>query len=168
MEGNPRMHLTAPDWLLPAINVISLVILIYFSALQLVLFGLLLLSFFDMRRRLAQNFYADYEALAKSHFTFPISVLVPSHNEESNVVEAVRSVLSLDYPQHEVIVINDGSTDETLDRLRREFKLTLRDTGYPKSLPIGGSIRGIEQAATHPKLVLLDKAHARHTADLKS
>jgi len=71
-----------------------------------------------MRRRLAQDFYADYEAVAKSHFTFPISVLVPSYNEEQNVVEAVRSVLALDYPQHEIIVINDGSTDDTLGRLR--------------------------------------------------
>jgi len=162
------MHFTAPDWLLPAINVISLVILIYFSALQLVLFGLLLLSFFDMRRRLAQNFYADYEALAKSHFTFPISVLVPAHNEESNVLEAVRSVLSLDYPQHEVIVINDGSTDGTLDRLRREFKLTLRDTVYRKSLPIEGAIRGIYRSPTHPNLLVIDKVHAGKSAALNA
>src|SRR6266404_1537663 len=111
---------TAPDWLMPTINVISFVILIYFSALQLVLFGLLILSFLDMRRRLAQNFYADYEAVAKSHFAFPISVLVPAHNEEATVVNAVRSVLSLDYPQHEVIVINDGSTDGTLQALVAE------------------------------------------------
>src|SRR5881397_1525905 len=101
---------TASPWLMDAINTTSLVILIYFSALQLVLFGLLILSYFDMRRRLAQNFYADYEAVAKSHFTFPITVLVPAYNEEPNVAAAVRSVLSLDYPQHEVIVINDGST----------------------------------------------------------
>src|SRR5437867_13325263 len=119
-----------PHWLMSAVNVVSLVILIYFSALQLVLFGLLILSFFDMRRRLAQNFYADYEAVAKSHFTFPITVLVPAYNEEPNVAAAVRSVLSLDYPQHEVIVINDGSTDGTVDRLRSEYKLWPRDTVY--------------------------------------
>src|SRR5882762_11366545 len=158
------MHaFTAPGWLMPTINVISFVILIYFSALQLVLFGLLILSFFDMRRRLAQNFYADYEAVAKSHFTFPISVLVPSYNEEQNVVEAVRSVLSLDYPQHEVIVINDGSTDDTLGRLRREFKLTLRDTVYRKSLAIDGAIRGIYRSPTHPNLIVIDR-HTRERA----
>src|SRR5262245_66249249 len=123
---------TLPPWTMDAVNTTSFVILLYFSALQLVLFSFLILSFFDMRRRLAQNFYADYEAVAKSHFTFPISVLVPAYNEEQNVVEAVRSVLALDYPQHEVIVINDGSSDETLAKLRREFKLTLRDTVYRK------------------------------------
>src|SRR2546426_11627056 len=105
---------TAPDWLMPTVNVISFVILIYFSALQLVLFGLLILPFFDMRRRLAQNFYADYEAVAKSHFTFPITVLVPAYNEESNEAAAVRAVLSLVYPQFEIIVFLHGSSDRTL------------------------------------------------------
>jgi len=159
---------TAPEWLIPAVNVVSLVILIYFSALQLVLFGLLILSFFDMRRRLAQNFYADYEAVAKSHFTFPITVLVAAYNEEPNVAAAVRSVLSLDYPQHEVIVINDGSTDETLDRLRREFQLSLRDTVYRKSLPIVGDIRGIYRSATFPHLLVIDKVHAGKSAALNA
>src|SRR2546426_252990 len=159
---------TAPDWLMPTVNVISFVILIYFSALQLVLFGLLILSFFDMRRRLAQNFYADYEAVAKSHFTFPISVLVPSHNEESNVVEAVRSVLSLDYPQHVHTVLKDGSTDEPLDRLRAQFKLPLRDTVYRKSLPNEGAIRGISRSPTHPNLLVIDKSHAGKSAALNA
>jgi len=142
------------------INTTSLVILIYFSALQLVLFGLLILSFFDMRRRLAQNFYADYEAVAKSHFTFPITVLVPAYNEAAGVIDSVRSVLSLDYPQHEVIVINDGSTDDTMERLRQEFRLERRDLVFRKSLEIKGAIRGLYRSATTPHLTVIDKEHA--------
>jgi cellulose synthase/poly-beta-1,6-N-acetylglucosamine synthase-like glycosyltransferase len=150
----------ASPWLMSAINITSIVILIYFSALQLVLFGLLILSFFDMRRRLAQNFYADYEAVAKSHFTFPITVLVPAYNEAAGVIDSVRSVLSLDYPQHEVIVINDGSTDDTMERLRVEFRLERRDVGFRKTLEITGPIRGIYRSATTPKLTVIDKTHA--------
>lgn len=160
--------LTPPMWLMDAVNVVSFTILIYFSALQLVLFGLLILSFFDMRRRLAQNFYADYEAVAKSHFTFPISVLVPAYNESSNVVESVRSVLSLDYPQHEVIVINDGSTDGTLERLRHEFRLELREAVCRRSLPVVGAIRGIYRSVTHPNLAVIDKEHAGKSAALNA
>lgn len=152
--------MTAPDWLFPALHVISIVVLVYFTALQLVLFSLLIVSFFDMRRRLAQNFYADYEAVAKSHFTFPISVLVPAYNEETTVVEAVRSVLSLDYPQHEVIVVNDGSTDGTLERLTKEFGLARRETIVRRSIPAEGEIRGIYRSAAVPNLVVVDKAHA--------
>jgi len=142
------------------INTTSLIILIYFSALQIVLFGLLILSFFDMRRRLAQNFYADYEAVAKSHFTFPITVLVPAYNEAAGVIDSVRSVLSLDYPQHEVIVINDGSTDDTMTRLRAEFRLERREVGFRKTLESTGAIHGIYRSTTTPKLTVIDKEHA--------
>lgn len=151
---------TLPSWFMSAMNLTSLVILLYFSVLHLVLFSLLILSFFDMRRRLAQNFYADYEALAKSHFTFPISVLIPAHNESAGVIESVRSVLSLDYPQHEVIVINDGSTDDTLTKLRQEFGLVRREVVYRKSLPVTGAIRGIYRSSSIPNLLVIDKDHA--------
>ncbi len=147
-------------WFRDAINITSFVILIYFSVLQLVLYSLLIVSFFDMRRRLAQNFYADYEAVAKSHFTFPISVLVPAYNEAASVVDSVRSVLSLDYPQHEVIVINDGSTDDTLPRLKQEFELTRRELVYRKSLPFRGAILGFYRSAKAPHLLVIDKEHA--------
>jgi len=142
------------------VNTIGLVILIYFSVLQLVLFGLLLLSFLDMRRRLAQNFYADYEAVAKSHFTFPISVLMPAYNEGRTVVDCVRSVLSLDYPQHEVIVINDGSTDDTLAQLVREFRLERREMVVRRSLKTRGALRAIYRSAAVPNLLVVDKEHA--------
>jgi cellulose synthase/poly-beta-1,6-N-acetylglucosamine synthase-like glycosyltransferase len=160
--------MTVPVWFFDVLNVISVVILVYFTALQLVLFSLLILSFFDMRRRLAQNFYADYEAVAKSHFTFPISVLVPAYNEATTVVESVRSVLSLDYPQHEVIVINDGSTDATLRELARDFKLERREAVTRKSLPVLGAVRGIYRSASVPNLVVVDKEHAGKSAALNA
>ncbi|MGE5175662.1 MAG: glycosyltransferase family 2 protein [Hyphomicrobiales bacterium] len=160
--------MVAPLWLFDALNVLSIVILVYFTALQLVLFGLLILSFFDMRRRLAQNFYADYEAVAKSHFTFPISVLVPAYNEATTVVEAVRSVLSLDYPQHEVIVVNDGSTDGTLEALRREFRLERREAVMRTSLPVVGRVRGLYRSSSAAHLVVVDKEHAGKSAALNA
>ena len=148
-----------PVWFFDVLNVVSIVVLVYFAALQLVLFSLLILSFFDMRRRLAQNFYADYEAVAKSHFTFPISVLVPAHNESAGIVDSVRSVLSLDYPQHEVIVINDGSTDSTLSELIREFKLTRREMVVRRSLPVTGTVRGIYHVAAHGEYLRTHRAY---------
>ncbi len=157
---------TAPAWLLGAVDTISFMILVYFSALQLVLFTLLILSYFDMRRRLAQNFYADYEALAKSHFTFPISVIMPAYNEAANVVDAVHSVLSLDYPEHEVIVVNDGSTDGTLAALLREFRMERRDVVVRRSLEFHGAVRGIYKSPSHPNLTVVDKDHAGKSAAL--
>jgi len=156
----------APGWIVSVVDTVSFVILIYFSALQTVLFTLLVLSYFDMRRRLAQNFYADYEALAKSHFTFPISVIMPAYNEATMSVTATHSVLSLDYPQHEVIVVNDGSTDVTLDSLIREFRLERRESVVRKSLPYRGEVRGIYKSALYPNLTVIDKEHAGKSAAL--
>jgi cellulose synthase/poly-beta-1,6-N-acetylglucosamine synthase-like glycosyltransferase len=53
----------------------------------------------------------------------PISVLAPAHNEEKSISTAVRNLLDLDYPQLEVIVINDGSADSTLQVMQQEFRL---------------------------------------------
>ena len=53
----------------------------------------------------------------------PISVLMPAFNEEATIRTSVRSMLQLQYPDFEVVVINDGSKDRTLDVLREEFDL---------------------------------------------
>lgn len=50
-------------------------------------------------------------------------MIVPAHNEERSIRVAVRNLLALDYPQLEIIVINDGSEDRTLDEMQEEFRL---------------------------------------------
>ena len=148
-----------PAGFLEVLTAVSYVVFFYFVALQIVLFTLLFLSYRDMRRRLAQNFYTDYEAVAKSHFTFPVSVLISAHNEEKSVAESVRSILSLDYPEFEVIVINDGSTDSTLAVLATEFQLERREAIVRRSIQDAGVIRAIYASATVPNLVVIDKEH---------
>src|ERR687889_207838 len=65
----------------------------------------------------------DQRRLLRSPLTPPVSVLAPAFNEEANVVENVRSLLMLDYPLFEVILINDGSSDATLEVLIAAFAL---------------------------------------------
>jgi len=148
-----------PAGFFDVLTAITYVVFFYFVALQVVLFTLLFLSYRDMRRRLAQNFYTDYEAVAKSHFTFPVSVLISAHNEEKSVAESVRSILSLDYPEFEVIVINDGSTDSTLAVLASEFQLERREAIVRRSIQEAGVIRAIYASASVPNLVVIDKEH---------
>ncbi len=56
----------------------------------------------------------DFASLLKTSLAKPVSLLVPAFNEERNIRESVRALLTLHYPQYEVIVINDGSSDHTL------------------------------------------------------
>ncbi|WP_035052013.1 glycosyltransferase family 2 protein [Carnobacterium pleistocenium] len=91
-----------------------------------------------------------------SHYTKPISIVVPAYNEEQTIVESVRSFLQLDYPEFEVIVVNDGSTDETMAKLIHFFDL------YPVELDSDIKIETnlIKQAyKSHQNsgLILLDK-----------
>src|SRR5262245_51577741 len=96
--------------------------LLYFVAFNVAYLALTVLSVAALRTRLVGS---DLEALpsAHAHTSLPISVLVPAYNEENTIVASVRALLQLDYPRHEVVVISDGSKDETLERLTREFSL---------------------------------------------
>ena len=51
----------------------------------------------------------DFDTLLTSPFTIPVSIIAPAYNEEPCIVGSVRSLLTLEYPEYEVIVVNDGS-----------------------------------------------------------
>src|SRR5579884_4269810 len=77
-----------------------------------------------------------------SPFTPPITILVPAHNEEATIVEAIESLLALEYPELELVVINDGSRDRTLDQLKKRFALRPANVLYVPEVH-SASIRAI-------------------------
>lgn len=102
--------------------------------------------------------------LRSSPFTPPISVLVPARNEEMCIVANVGSLLRLDYPQLEVIIVNDASSDQTMERLRENFGVHRAPILYVpeiKTAPVIGIYRSLE----HPRLLVLDKQSAGCKAD---
>ena len=76
-----------------------------------------------IRRYLRSNRFTDYRVLAASQNAPGISILAPAYNEAATVVENVRSLLSIHYNNLEVIIINDGSKDESLNKLITEYSL---------------------------------------------
>ena len=87
-----------------------------------------------------------------------ITVIVPGYNEEATIAASVRSMLQLDYPDFEIVVVNDGSKDATLDVLKREFGLQLFPEAYRIALPVK-TVRGIYRSSMHPNLRVIDKAN---------
>lgn len=86
----------------------------------------------------------------------PIALIVPAYNEEATIIENIRSLLSLDYPMLEVIVVNDGSRDATLRRVIEEFGLVPVERAYEPAVP-HRPVRGLYGAPAHPRLLLADK-----------
>jgi cellulose synthase/poly-beta-1,6-N-acetylglucosamine synthase-like glycosyltransferase len=94
----------------------------------------------------------------------PITIIAPAHNEEKSIRVAVRNLLELDYPCLEVIVVNDGSEDGTLDEMKEEFQLRpVRAVYIPeaKSAPV----RGLYRSTANASLKVVDKEAGGSKAD---
>src|SRR5438105_6536377 len=96
--------------------------------------------------------------------TPPITIIAPAHNEEASIRVAIRNLLELDYPQLEIIVVNDGSLDRTLEELRDEFRLRVVRAVYiaeVKSAPV----RGLYRSDVDSRLLVVDKEASGSKAD---
>lgn len=86
----------------------------------------------------------------------PIAVLAPAYNEQVTVVDSVTSLLALQYPDFEVIVINDGSTDSTLQRLIEHFDLSPVERYHDLTVE-HRPIRGLYASERLPRFLVIDK-----------
>jgi YaiO family outer membrane protein len=146
-----------PPWLVDAVIGFNYLVLFYFVALNTLYLALFLLSLGHVRRFVRKTFFSDYGQIRGSLMTWPISVLVPARDEEKTILEAVKSLMAVNYSEYEIIVINDGSNDRTLDVLIEEFSLRRVDRIYKRSIPTE-AVRGVYTSLAHPNLVVVDKA----------
>jgi len=109
----------------------------------------MMLGYFTERSNLIQSYLNS-----QSHL--PISILVPAYNEETTITQTLHSLLNIEFNEYEVIVINDGSTDFTLDKLIKDFRLYPIE--MPKRLPIPHrSIYTVYHSHLYHNLVVIDK-----------
>jgi len=137
--------------------------LAYFVALNLSYVALSALSIFELRKYLGTRLL-DVLPRAYSPYELPVSVLVPAYNEEAIICTSVRSILQLDYPELEVIVINDGSPDGTMQALSREFDLQRFPEAYWRRLE-SKPVRGVYRSKRFPNLRVIDKENGGSKAD---
>lgn len=100
----------------------------------------------------------DFATLGVSRFTIPVSIVVPAYNEERVIAATTRSMLELDYPEHEVIVVNDGSSDGTLAALIDAFGLQPYEAFVRHVFP-HSDVRAMYRSPEHPNLVVVDKVN---------
>jgi cellulose synthase/poly-beta-1,6-N-acetylglucosamine synthase-like glycosyltransferase len=106
----------------------------------------------------------DYDTIATSELSVPVSIVVPAYNEEGVITESVRSLLNSHYAAFEVVVVNDGSSDRTLELLTEEYDLVPHER-VPRSQletkPVVGSYRSLKDE----RLVVIDKVNGGARAD---
>lgn len=114
------------------------------------------LAIFELRDDVRESSWDPPFRRFASPFYPGIGIIVPAYNEEATIVESVRSMLSLNYPELEVVVINDGSNDTTLDRLVNTFDLEPLDSEIPFDVPTE-EIHEVYRSTTYEELLVIDK-----------
>lgn len=116
-------------------------------------------AWFELRKHSqAGDTETSWQMLTSAGVAPPISLLVPAYNEEAVIVQSVRSMLTLEYPEIEVIVVNDGSKDGTLQAMIDGFGLKPVARVHERRVQ-HAEVRGVYGSPLYPRLVLVDKAN---------
>ena len=130
--------------------------IIYFLIINGTYILLNLTAFFSIRRSWFFQSVIDYDKTFQSEFYKPLSIIVPAYNEEETISENIKSILSLQYPEFEIVVVNDGSSDGTIEKLKNEFDLIPSSKVKTSDLKTN-EIREIYKSPDYPGLTVVDK-----------
>jgi len=138
--------------------------LLYFIGINSGYLVLSVAAFLTLPRHMRRQ--ALHHALPSAHTSFepPISLIVTAYNEEALIVSAVRSLLQLDYSEFEILVVNDGSTDQTLEVLKKEFQLVPFPEAFRLRVP-HARVAAVYQPTLNSELRVIDKENAGGKAD---
>jgi poly-beta-1,6-N-acetyl-D-glucosamine synthase len=144
---------------MPPTSVVGWVVAVCFGYLALTYLSYALLivtSVAERRLRTSTRRLGDDDLVRESTLTIPVTIVAPLYNEAPIAAASVASFVAVDYPEYDVVVVNDGSTDATLERLIEAFALHPVQHFYRK-LFTSKPIRTIYRSATHPNLLVIDK-----------
>jgi len=122
--------------------------------------GLTIFSAITLRKYLRKNSYVDYNSIVSSPLAPSLSVIAPAYNESRSIVDNIRTLLSLYYNNYEVVVINDGSSDDTLDKIIEAYELEKVNYYFDYRLPCE-RIRGVYKSLNRSfkRLTVIDKVN---------
>ena len=130
--------------------------------LTLFLFGTYLMlgvfSAIALRKYLRKNSYINYNSLVLSPLSPKISIIAPAYNESKTIIDNIRTLLSLYYNNFEVIIVNDGSTDNTFDLMKDAYDLIRVNYYFDYRIPCE-RIRGVYRSKnpSYNRLTIIDK-----------
>ena len=133
-------------------------VLAYFLTMNTLYMLFAVISFLELRRHRRRWTARDLDVIVRSPATPTISLIVPAYNEEATIGHSLRALLLLNYPEYEVVVVNDGSSDGTLAAAIAAFDLVRADIPHERTLQTQ-PIRGMYRSLTHRDLLVIDKVN---------
>jgi biofilm PGA synthesis N-glycosyltransferase PgaC len=146
------------SWQSVIVDIFTYAILSYSVLLLLCYVFIGFYSIGETNNYLHKNSFTDYRILAGSTHALSMSILAPAYNEGANIIENVRSLLSIHYSNLEVIIINDGSKDDSLNKLIAAYDLYKADFFVNQQIETK-NVRGVYKSRNHVyrKLIVVDK-----------
>ena len=134
-------------------GIFIITVLIFSTYLMLTIF-----SAISLRRYLRKNSYVDYNSIVSSPLAPSLSVIAPAYNESPTIIDNIRTLLSLYYSNYEVVVVNDGSSDDSLEKMIGHYELEKVNYYFDYRLPCK-RIRGVYKSKNRSfkKLTVIDK-----------
>jgi len=144
-------------------------ILVFTVSLFVLYIILAVVSAFTLRNYLRKNSYVDYNSIIQAPLIPSVSVITPAFNESRNIIENVRALMGLHYNDLEIIIVNDGSQDDTLRKLISTFNLEKVNYAFDYRLPCE-RIRGIYKSndRSFGKLLVVDKVNGGKSDSLNA
>lgn len=139
-------------------GIINIGIIIYAAVMYLSYIFLASLSGFAMKKYKRKNSFVDYNKILSTDFAPSVSLIAPAYNESMTIVDNIKSLLSIHYNNTEIIIVNDGSIDNSLELLIKEYELTKVEMPLEEKLKTK-KIRGVYKAknTAYQKLIVVDK-----------
>jgi len=135
--------------------VIESFILLYFIGLNGVYLTLNILSLSGIARYMQSRDVAGLPHLF-SGFAPPVTIIVPAYNEEAHILNTLRSLFQHNYPEYEIVVVNDGSKDRTLEIMKKEYSLAPFPEAYRARIHTK-PVRAVYHSTVDPRLRVVDK-----------
>jgi cellulose synthase/poly-beta-1,6-N-acetylglucosamine synthase-like glycosyltransferase len=139
------------------------VCIIFFIGINLGYLVLIILSFLKLPDYVNQQILRELPK-QQNDYAIPITMLIACYNEEGAIVTTVRSLLQVNYPEFEVLVVNDGSKDDSLKVMIEHFEMVEVPRSFPQTLP-HAEIKAIYQSKKVPNLRMIDKVNGGAKAD---
>jgi cellulose synthase/poly-beta-1,6-N-acetylglucosamine synthase-like glycosyltransferase len=123
-------------------------------------------AYLGIRRYKTQNSENDQNIIFDAPDAPGISVVAPAFNEAKTIIENVKSLMTLNYPVYEIIIINDGSSDDTLELLINEFDLVETPFAYLEKIAVPSFKRVLKsKKSKYSELTVVDKTNTGTKAD---